>query len=118
MKTWHIHIKGLVQGVGFRPFIFLLAKEYGLKGWVNNTVEGVHIEINANEKLALEFCNSITAKAPTLARITAILPLPVEQKFFDDFQIIQSEKTGSANLLLTRGLATNRVKSAKILTFG
>jgi len=52
MKTWHIHIEGQVQGVGFRPFVYVLAKEFELKGWVNNSIDGVHIEINASEKTA------------------------------------------------------------------
>ena len=50
MTTWHIHIEGQVQGVGFRPYIFLMATQYELNGWVNNTVDGVHVEINATKK--------------------------------------------------------------------
>ena len=60
MNTWHIHIKGQVQGVGFRPFVYRLAKENGLHGWVCNTVDGVHVEINAAEEKAIYFLKRLT----------------------------------------------------------
>ena len=47
-NTWHIHIEGLVQGVGFRPFVYRLAKEFEINGWVNNGSDGVHVEFNAD----------------------------------------------------------------------
>jgi len=53
--TWHIHIEGQVQGAGFRPSVYLLAKEFQLNGWVNNTINGVHIEFNAIENTANDF---------------------------------------------------------------
>ncbi|MCB0586912.1 MAG: acylphosphatase, partial [Phaeodactylibacter sp.] len=37
MPTYHIHIEGQVQGVGFRPYVYRMAREHGLKGWVSNT---------------------------------------------------------------------------------
>ena len=49
MNTYHIHITGIVQGVGFRPFVYKLATELDLNGWVSNTLDGVHIEFNAEE---------------------------------------------------------------------
>ena len=101
MNTWHIHIKGQVQGVGFRPFVFALAQEYGLKGWVNNTVDGVHVVFNAEQRIASDFSNKITTNAPTLSRITASHLQQIEQKFFDNFQIIHSAEEGEPNLLLT-----------------
>ena len=41
MNTWRIHIEGRVQGVGFRPYVHLLAKSMGLRGWVRNGLDGV-----------------------------------------------------------------------------
>ena len=41
-----IHINGIVQGVGFRPFVYALAKRFGLNGWVRNTSAGVDIELD------------------------------------------------------------------------
>ena len=55
MNTYHIHINGLVQGVGFRPFVCRLAKEFDICGSVSNTNNGVHIEINASKEVAEDF---------------------------------------------------------------
>ncbi len=45
MNTWHIHLNGQVQGVGFRPYVFILQpqKKTGLSGYVNNASDGVHV---------------------------------------------------------------------------
>ncbi|HBS60400.1 MAG TPA: hypothetical protein DEA44_14170, partial [Firmicutes bacterium] len=45
-----IHVTGIVQGVGFRPFIFQIARRYGLYGWVFNSSAGVQIEVEGEEK--------------------------------------------------------------------
>jgi len=100
MQTWHIHIEGQVQGVGFRPFVYSLAKEFKLNGWVNNTINGVHIEINAIEKIAKDFYEQLIKNAPILAKVTQHQIALSSQKFFDDFQIIQSDLSGVANLLI------------------
>ena len=42
---YQVHVDGIVQGVGFRPFVYALAKSHNLKGWVRNTSSGVDIEI-------------------------------------------------------------------------
>lgn len=99
--TWHIHIQGQVQGVGFRPFVYVLAQQFGLNGWVNNTVDGVHIVFNAVPSIAENFKQAIIKQAPRLARITSIALVDIEEKFFDNFQIIHSEDKGQRNLLLT-----------------
>ncbi|MEL6926580.1 MAG: acylphosphatase, partial [Bacteroidota bacterium] len=105
MHTWHIHIEGQVQGVGFRPFVFVLAQQMKLNGWVNNTVDGVHIVFNAPTAAAHDFQQAILANAPQLSRITAIHKNKIQQKFFDNFQIIHSEAAGTAKLLLTPDFA-------------
>ena len=99
--TWHIHIEGQVQGVGFRPFVYLLAKKFKLNGWVNNTIDGVHIEINATEKIAADFYQQLINHAPVLAKITQHQMTLSNQKSFDDFKLIHSEITGTSNLLVT-----------------
>jgi hydrogenase maturation protein HypF len=101
VSTWHIHIKGQIQGVGFRPFIFRLANLENLKGWVSNAIDGVHIEINANQKTTHLFLEKIISQAPSLAQITASSITAVEEKQFTDFSIIESTKEGIANLLLS-----------------
>ncbi|MEN0050879.1 MAG: carbamoyltransferase HypF, partial [Bacteroidota bacterium] len=105
MNTWYIHIQGQVQGVGFRPFIYSLAKAHGLNGWVNNDVDGVHIAFNGDEETARSFKKNIVKKAPQLARITSIELDHRKQTFFDNFQIIRSERSGKSNVLITPDVA-------------
>ena len=99
--TWHIHIEGQVQGVGFRPFVYSLAKQFNLNGWVNNTINGVHIEFNSTKKNAADFYQQLVKKSPALAKITQHQLTLISQKKFDDFQIIHSDLSGGANLLIT-----------------
>lgn len=105
MTTWHIHIEGQVQGVGFRPFIFGLANELGLKGWVNNTTDGVHIVFNAEESEALVLKDKILATAPSLSRITALHLQETSKSVFTQFEIVHSEAAAIPNLLLTPDFA-------------
>lgn len=106
MPTFHIHIKGQVQGVGFRPFVYNLARSLGLKGWVNNTLDGVHIRFNAHLEEATHFYQQVQKDAPSLAVITSHKLMNVADENFDQFSIIHSAKDGLPNLLLTPDFAT------------
>ena len=101
MKTWHIHIEGIVQGVGFRPFVYKAAKAQDLSGWVNNGVDGVHIRINADELKAQAFKRHILDNPPLLARITSHSIKEISFEEFNDFDIIESTEQGWPNLLIT-----------------
>jgi len=68
----HILVKGIVQGVGFRPFIYNLAVSYGLTGWVLNSSEGVHIEVEGEPATVDGFIADITGKAPAMAKIESV----------------------------------------------
>ncbi|MEN8250694.1 MAG: acylphosphatase, partial [Bacteroidota bacterium] len=105
VNTYHIHITGIVQGVGFRPYVYQLAKQYGLYGWINNTSDGVHIEINANEKAAELFYNQLIDQPPLLANITNSSFKQVDSVAYSDFSIIESESQASPNLPLTPDFA-------------
>ncbi len=80
-----IFVRGIVQGVGFRPFIYRLASDHELKGWVLNSTEGVVIEVEGPTDRLEEFITDITLKAPPLAVIEKVeasfLP-PVGYKSF------------------------------------
>ena len=65
-----IRVRGLVQGVGFRPYVWRLAKELGLQGWVRNDSAGVTIAVDG-EKIA-EFLARLPRELPRLARVDAI----------------------------------------------
>lgn len=99
--TYHIHLKGMVQGVGFRPYVYRLAQEQGLKGWVQNAPDGVHIELNASPERARQFFEKILSDAPSLAQITDRSLREIPGKFFDTFAIVHSETGAHADLMLT-----------------
>ena len=85
MSTYHIHIGGLVQGVGFRPFVCRLAEQKNLSGWVSNGKDGVHIEINAGAEEAETFYNSIVQAPPPNAIISVHLLTQTGEQQFDNF---------------------------------
>jgi hydrogenase maturation protein HypF len=68
----HISVKGIVQGVGFRPFVYGLATRLNLHGWVCNTTGGVEIFIQGQEASVDSFIKSLAAEAPPLAKIDDI----------------------------------------------
>ncbi|MEM1135947.1 MAG: carbamoyltransferase HypF [Bacteroidota bacterium] len=105
MLTYHIHIAGQVQGVGFRPFVYQLARQLGLYGWVNNTLDGVHIQFNASKESLANFIDHIKQKCPSRAVITKIECLEVKNEIYSDFQIIKSDCKVKGKLLLTPDFA-------------
>lgn len=86
-----IHITGIVQGVGFRPFIYGLAERYALKGWVRNTSAGVDIEVDGTGEAIQQFTAALTSENPPLARIDDLQFHPREANGFTSFQIIHSQ---------------------------
>ena len=65
----NIKVRGIVQGVGFRPFIHRQVSGYGLKGWVRNTSDGAEIEVEGPEGLIDRFAEELWTKKPLLALI-------------------------------------------------
>lgn len=99
MTTHHILIKGIVQGVGFRPFIFRLANEYGLKGYVTNNSKGVEIEVNGEPETVENFIKDIRLKCPPLAHIVDIYAGGTFFKEYDRFSIEPSKITDGVTLV-------------------
>ncbi|MEL7005171.1 MAG: carbamoyltransferase HypF, partial [Bacteroidota bacterium] len=93
MGTYHIHIKGRVQGVGFRPFIYQIAREFQLKGWVCNATDGVHIRFSAHEEVANRFLQICISNKPRLAVVTDSYIKRISPEKHDDFQIIESQSS-------------------------
>lgn len=104
MPSYHIHIEGQVQGVGFRPHVFRMAKRLGLNGWVSNGADGVHVEISGFEDSCNVFINELREQPPHLARITNQQIYLIENPGFDDFKIRESISDAKPNLLLTPDL--------------
>jgi hydrogenase maturation protein HypF len=67
-----IRVRGAVQGVGFRPFVYRLAQELGLAGWVLNDAEGVEIDLQGGARAVDSLLARLEHEAPVLARISAI----------------------------------------------
>ena len=105
MQTWHIHISGLVQGVGFRPHVFRLALQQQIKGTVCNTTNGVHIYASAGEKALKEFYHSLITAPPPHAVITHHHAEVIAPHQFQEFHIIESEESVVPELLLTPDFA-------------
>lgn len=99
-------IQGIVQGVGFRPFIFRLAEEYGVHGWIRNTTNGVEIHAEANPDMLARFCNGIPNQLPPHATITTFLRHSVSVESMNSFQILSSSQDNVVQLPITADLAT------------
>ena len=92
-EGWRIRVRGQVQGVGFRPYIWQLARQMGLRGRVFNDPEGVLIEA-AGAQLAA-FVAAIPARAPVLARVDAVLHEVAVFDLPEGFEIAPSRGVGA-----------------------
>jgi len=91
-----IHITGIVQGVGFRPFVYSLAKHYQLNGWVRNTSGGVDIEVDAEREVLVAFIEALRDKAPPLSSIDDLTASFGPANGFHSFDIVHSEAVEGA----------------------
>jgi len=93
-----ILLSGHVQGVGFRPFIYRLANEYHLTGWVRNCVGIVEIHVQGNSQSIKNFIDDIFAKKPPLAKPVLESEQQVAISEFENFCIKNSQSVGKANI--------------------
>jgi hydrogenase maturation protein HypF len=91
MATFQIVIKGIVQGVGFRPFIYNLSRSCHLAGTVKNTSAGVVIQVNTDPEILHAFCQKVRDNAPKLSRIEQLEFQQIPDQPFTDFVILESE---------------------------
>ncbi|MHA6247577.1 carbamoyltransferase HypF [Pontibacter sp. CAU 1760] len=105
MATYLIHIAGRVQGVGFRPFVYRLAKSLHIKGQVSNEPDGVNIYANADEATIQKFFHRVLGELPEHAEITNSRLEKIKQRQFADFQIVSSNSEKRTHLSLTPDLA-------------
>lgn len=105
LKTFEIIITGQVQGVGFRPFVFALAKEFGLVGTVSNNENGVIIFLTGNEKIIQSFYQKLLSQPPPVSYIQKSFLREADFIKFQDFNIVPSAKKGKLNLTLTPDFA-------------
>ncbi|MCL6450294.1 MAG: carbamoyltransferase HypF [Acetobacteraceae bacterium] len=87
-------MRGVVQGVGFRPFVYALARELGLSGWVKNTAHGVVIEAEGPRRALEEFQRGLVERAPALARVASVAVESVRPSGRAGFQVLASPSAG------------------------
>ncbi|MDO9566464.1 MAG: carbamoyltransferase HypF [Candidatus Desulfaltia sp.] len=96
-----LNINGIVQGVGFRPFVYQLASKYEIKGSVANTSSGVVIHIEGTKDNIESFCSDLTEKNPPLSHITDISIDLEPVKGFKEFSIAQSIGQSACSTLIS-----------------
>ncbi|RLA81602.1 MAG: carbamoyltransferase HypF, partial [Epsilonproteobacteria bacterium] len=96
-----IKITGVVQGVGFRPFIYNLASDFNINGYVTNDENGVLIEIETTKDILDKFCKQIKEQKPPLSQIESINIKSINQKkIYTDFQIIKSKSSDNLTVMV------------------
>ncbi|MFG2456646.1 carbamoyltransferase HypF [Streptomyces sp. NPDC048523] len=101
-----VTVRGVVQGVGFRPYLYGLATELALAGHVTNTPEGVVAEVEGNASAVARFCDLIAAQAPPLARVEAVHHREMPPIGGTGFTILTSRTGGPARTLVSPDSAT------------
>jgi len=100
-----IRVGGVVQGVGFRPFVHRLATELGLTGHVGNDTEGVFLEVEGATKALELFEARLTTEAPPLARIFTVEAMAVEPHYDTAFVIVESQSHNSGSTFVSPDVA-------------
>lgn len=106
LKRLEIRIRGAVQGVGFRPFIYRLATELGLNGWVLNSGQGVFIEVEGLRDALRQFLLRIEKEKPLRASIQSLESSLLDAVGYDQFKIAYSEQGGPKTVLVLPDIAT------------
>jgi len=99
-------VRGVVQGVGFRPFVYRLAMEEGLAGWTGNDTDGVTIEVEGTVARIERFLTRLKAETPPLARIDAVDLRELEATGETGFRIVVSEVLGQVSTGIPADAAT------------
>ncbi|MFJ7326489.1 carbamoyltransferase HypF [Streptomyces cyaneofuscatus] len=103
VQRWRVRVRGVVQGVGFRPFVYRLAHEHLLTGWVNNDSAGVFLEAQGDVPNLSAFTAALSAEAPPLARVSEVSVgerLSASKDDADTFVIRKSEYSGTATTVV------------------
>jgi len=100
-----ICLNGIVQGVGFRPFVYRLAVDHDLAGFVGNNAEGVFIEVEGPSVRLEQFRTLLTATAPPLARLDSCVVAAIAPRGESGFTIDLSSHSGAATTLISPDVA-------------
>lgn len=111
MRHVHIHVTGIVQGVGMRPFVYREAMAHGICGWVLNAGDGVHIEAHAPADALDAFVAALSAHAPAAARVERVDIADLEPGGWSaadeqGFRIVASQDQTAHTTLVSPDIAT------------
>lgn len=111
MRHAHIHVTGIVQGVGMRPFVYREAMTHGICGWVLNAGDGVHIEAHAPADALDAFAAALSEHAPAAARVERVEVVDLAANGWDTanergFRIIASQDQTAHTTLISPDIAT------------
>jgi hydrogenase maturation protein HypF len=101
-----VRVEGIVQGVGFRPFVYALATRLGLGGLVGNDVDGVFAEVEGSPAAVAEFLRALQQDAPPLARVERVTATTMRTAGTPSFEIVASDPTGRRRTLIAADAAT------------
>ncbi|MDX6389499.1 MAG: hydrogenase maturation protein HypF, partial [Streptosporangiaceae bacterium] len=101
-----VRVEGVVQGVGFRPFVYSLATRLGLAGWVGNDVDGVFAEVEGSAESVRTFLVLVEAEAPPLARVERVTARAITPNGAAGFSIAPSDPAGRRRALVSADSAT------------
>jgi len=104
LERWRIRVRGVVQGVGFRPFVYGLATRLNLHGFVGNDSSGVFIEIEGAPSSLSQFQHALTTQPPPLAHIDNIAVAELSPRGDDAFVIVPSQAQPAAATLISPDL--------------
>ena len=108
-------IRGVVQGVGFRPFVFRLAEDIGLAGWVMNSTQGVFIEVEGDAADLESFLARLRSEPPPRASIQSLEQSLLDPAGYTSFEIRESDSTGDKIVPVLPDIATCPECLAEIL---
>ena len=106
MQRVNIHIRGAVQGVGFRPFVYRIARSLGLTGWVRNAAQGVFIEAEGPNQAVQKFLYHLEFDRPIPAKIYSLKYYITDPAGYKVFKIEQSKETGEKSAWILPDIAT------------
>lgn len=105
-KLAKVSVYGIVQGVGFRPFVYNLALKHNLSGWVRNTSGSVEIEVEGNDEATDAFLTDLQRLAPPMARIEKVEVTSLPPRGYTSFQIQHSFAEEGKYQLISPDIAT------------
>ena len=106
VRRLRVEIHGAVQGVGFRPFVYRLATDLALTGWVINDTQGVFIEVEGPDATLRRFLERLPAEVPPRAIVQSIESAWLDPVGFERFEIRHSDNTGAKTVLVLPDIAT------------